>query len=75
MPSSLLATSKITRKPPRDGLISNDLMDTFRELDTITCLAYLSETTAPDGFQFKKSNDHALFHNLVFDETQNSANF
>ena len=28
----------------------------------------MNETTALDGFQFKKSNDHALFCNLVFDE-------
>ena len=43
-------------------------MDTLRERDTITSLADLNETTAPDGFQFKKSNDHALFYNLVFDK-------
>ena len=43
-------------------------MDSFRERDTITSLADLNETTAPDGFQFKKSNDHALFYNLVFDK-------
>ena len=68
MPSSLLPTSKTTRKPPRERLISNDQMDTFCERDTITSLVGLYETTAPDGFQFKKSNDHALFYNLVFDE-------
>ena len=33
MPSSLLLTSKTTRKPPRERLISNDKMDTFRERD------------------------------------------
>ena len=43
-------------------------MDTFRERDAITSLADLNEATAPDGFQLKKSNDHALFYNLVFDE-------
>ena len=43
-------------------------MDTFRERDTITSLADLNETTAPDGFQFKKSNGYVLFYNLVFDE-------
>ena len=44
-------------------------MDTFRKRDTnITSLADLNETTAPDGFQFKNSNDHALFYNLVFDD-------
>ena len=43
-------------------------MDTFRERDTITSLANLNETTGPDGFQFKKSNGHAFFYNLVFDE-------
>ena len=68
MPSSLLPTSKTTRKPPRERLISNDQMDTFCERDTITSLVGLYETTAPDGFQFKKSNDHALFYNLVFDK-------
>ena len=68
MPSSLLPASKTTRKPPRERLISNDQMDSFRERDTITSLADLNETTAPDGFQFKKSNDHALFYNLVFDK-------
>ena len=68
IPPSLLPTSKTTRKPPRERLISNDQMDTFHERDTITTLVDLNETTAPDGFQFKKSNDHALFYNLVFDE-------
>ena len=67
MPSSLLPTGKTTRKSPRERFISNDQMDTFRETDTITSLADLNETTALDGFQFKKSNDHALFYNLVFD--------
>ena len=67
-PSLLLPTSKTTRKPPRERLISNDQMDTFRERDTITSLTNLNETTALDGFQFKKSNDHALFCNLMFDE-------
>ena len=61
-------TSKTTRKPPRKRLISNDQMDNFREIDTITSLVDLNETTAPDGFQFKKFNDHALFCNLVFDK-------
>ena len=28
----------------------------------------MNETTAPDGFQLKKSNDHVLFYDLVFDE-------
>ena len=68
IPSSLLPSSKITRKPPREGLIPNDKMDTFRERHTIMSLADLNETTAPDCFQFKKSNYHALFYNLVFDE-------
>ena len=66
--SSLLATSKTTRKPPREKLIFNDQMDTFHKRVTVTSLADLNETTAPDGFQFKNSNDHALFYNLVFDE-------
>ena len=61
MPSSLLPTSKTTRKPPRERLISNDQINTFRERDTIMSLADLNETTTSDGFQFKKSNDHALF--------------
>ena len=43
--------------------ISNGQMDSFREKDTITTRADLNETTAPDGFQFKKSNDHALCYN------------
>ena len=43
-------------------------MDSVREKDTITSLANLNETAAPDGSQFKKSNDHALFYNLVFDK-------
>ena len=68
MPSSLLPTSKTTQKSPRERLISNDQTDTFRKRDTITTLVDLNETAAPDGFQFKKSNDHALFYNLVFDE-------
>ena len=68
MLSSLLPTSKTTRKPPRKRLISNDQMDSFRERDTITSLTDLNKTTAPDGFQFGKSNDNALFYNLVFDK-------
>ena len=43
-------------------------MDSVREKDTITSLANLNETAAPDGLQFKISNDHALFYNLVFDK-------
>ena len=54
--------------PPRERLISNDQMDSFRKKDMIMTLADLNETTASDGFQFKKSNDHALFYNLVFDK-------
>ena len=61
MPSLLLPTSKTTRKPPTDRLISNDQMDSFRKRDTITSLADLNETSAPDGFQFKKYNAHGLF--------------
>ena len=68
MPSSLLPTSKTTRKPPRERLISNNQMDTFRERDTIITLADLNEATASDGFQLKKSNVHVLFYDLVFDE-------
>ena len=68
IPSSLLQSSKTTRKPLRERLISNDQMGTFDKRDTITTLADLSKTTAPDGFQFKKFNDHAPFYNLVFDE-------
>ena len=68
MPSSLLPIGKTKRKPPRERLISNDQMDTFRERDTITSLADSNQTTAPDSFQFKKSTDHALFYNLVFDK-------
>ena len=64
MPSSLLPTSKTTWKPPRERLIFNDQVDSFRERDTISSLADLNETTA----QFKKSNYHALFYNLVFDK-------
>ena len=64
----VLRTSQTTRKPPRERLISNDQKDTFHERDNITNLADLNETTAPNGFQFKKSNNHALFYNLVFDE-------
>ena len=55
MSSSLIPTSKTTQRPPRERLISNDQMDSFRKRDTITSLADLNETTAPDGFQFKKS--------------------
>ena len=68
MSSSLIPTSKTTQRPPRERLISNDQMDSFHKRDTITSLADLNETTAPDGFQVKKSTDHALFYNLVFDK-------
>ena len=43
-------------------------MDSFCERDTITSLVNLNNATATDGFQFKKSNDNALFYNLVFDK-------
>ena len=59
--------SKTTQKPLTERLASNDQMDTFRKRDTIASLADLNKTTAPDCFQFKKSNDHELFYNLVFD--------
>ena len=62
MPSLLLPTSKTTRKLPRERLIPNV------QMDTITNLANLNETTTPDGFQFKKYSDHALFYNLIFDK-------
>ena len=69
MPSSLLPTSKTTRKPPRWRLISNDQIETFCEKkNTVTSLADLNETTTTDGFQFKKSSNHAMFYKLVFDE-------
>ena len=68
MPSSLLPPGETKRTPPPERLISNDQMDTLRKRDTITSLADLNETTAPDGFQLKKSTDHALFYNLVFDK-------
>ena len=68
MPSSLLPTSHTTQKSPREKLISNNQMDSFREKDTITRLADLNQTTPPDGFQFKRSNDHVPFYDLVFDK-------
>ena len=68
MPSSLLPTSHTTQKSPREKLISNNQMDSFREKDTITRLADLNQTAPPDGFQLKKSNDHVPFYNLVFDK-------
>ena len=68
MPSSLLAINKVTRKRSRKRLISNDLIDTFHERYIFTSLADLNKTTAPDSFQSKKSNDQALFYNLVFGE-------
>ena len=68
MASSLLPTSRTTPKPPRERLITNDQIETFCERGNITSLANLNETTALDGFQFKKSQNHALFYNLVFDE-------
>ena len=68
MSLSLLPTSHTTQKPPRERLISNNQMDSFCEKDTITRLADLNQTTPPDGFQFKKSNNHAPFYNLVFDK-------
>ena len=43
-------------------------MDTFHERDTNASLADCNKTTAPDGFQFKRSSDHAPFYNLVFEE-------
>ena len=43
-------------------------MDNFRERSTNTSLVDLNETAAPDGVQFKKSNDHPMFYNLAFDK-------
>ena len=46
-------------------------LDCFPKSNTLKTLDDLNETTTPGGFQFKKSGDHALFYNLVFDgETQ-----
>ena len=53
MPSSLLPTSKTTRKPPRERLISNHQMHTFPERDAITSLANLKEATALMVFSSK----------------------
>ena len=39
-----------------------------KKKNTVTSLADLNETTTPDGFQFKKSSNHAMFYKLVFDE-------
>ena len=61
--------SKTTRKPFRGRLISNDQVNTFGERDTITSLADLNKTTAPDDFQFKKSIGHSLFYNLRIPNT------
>ena len=75
MASSLLTTSKTIWKPPKERLISNDHIDSFRERDDITSVADLNETTAPDGFPFTKSRNHALSYNQVFMKRQNSPKF
>ena len=45
-----------------------DKLDCSQKSDTVKTLDDLNETTTPAGFQFKRSDDHALFYNLVFDE-------
>ena len=75
MSSSLLPTSKTTRKLPRKRLISNDQMDTFRERDTITSLADLNKTTAADGFQFKNPMTMHCVITWYLKKRQNSPKF
>ena len=45
-----------------------DEFDCFQKSDTVKTLDDLNERATPAGFQFKRSDDHALFYNLVFDE-------
>ena len=73
---SMLPTQQTSRKPLKQGssVIPGEL-DCFQKSDTLKTLDDLNETTTPGGFQFKKSGDHALFYNLVFDEETQFLNF
>ena len=66
---SMLPTQQTSQKPPkkRSSVIPDEL-DCFQKSDTVKTLYDLNETTTPAGFQFKRSDDHALFYNVVFDE-------
>ena len=66
-PSSLPAPTTI-RNPPRKRVYQEDELETFHEKDIIGTLDDLKESNAPTGFQFKRSEDHILFYNLVIDE-------
>ena len=69
LPQSMLPTQQASRKPPKKRLsVIPAQLDCFQKSDTVKTLDHLSEKTTPAGFQFKRSDDHALFYNLVFDE-------
>ena len=45
-----------------------DELDSFQKSDTVKTLDDLNESTTPAGFQFKRSDDNALFYNLLLDK-------
>ena len=46
----------------------SDELDSFQKSDTVKTLDDLNESTTPAGFQFKRSDDNALFYNLLLDK-------
>ena len=65
----MLPTQQTSQKPPkeRSSLIPDEL-DCFVKSDVVKTLDDLNETITPAGFQFKRSENHALFYNLAFDK-------
>ena len=66
-PSSL-PTPKVFRKAPKIRLYQEDQLETFLHSDLIDDFSLLNEQHSPEGFQCRKSKNHIVFYNLVFDE-------
>ena len=66
-PSSL-PTPEIFRKAPKERLYQDDHLETFLHIDLIDNFNVLNEQQSPEGFQCRKSKNHIVFYNLVFDE-------
>ena len=69
LPQSILPTQQSSWKPLKEwSSVIPDELNCFQKSGTVKTLNDLKETTTPTGFQFKRSDDHALFYNLEFDE-------
>ena len=65
---STIPTPVIHRKLPKKRDFSIDEMQDFKENGTISSFEEINEKHPPPGFQFRKTDDYALYYNLQFDE-------